>query len=384
MTTNTLQVEREVGKGCPQGSCCGPGLWNIQYNSLLNLEFRKQTKVIAFADDLLIAVKAESISEAENITNIEMNKVLTWAKNNKLNFNEQKSKVMVISQRERKENKEISVYMNNKTLEQVQKIKYLRIIIDSKLSFRDHIIHISSKCNKLIYALSKSAKQSWGLSHAALHTIYKGTILPLLLYGAPVWIEALEKECNKTIYNRVQRLINIKIAKAFHTTSNEALCILTGLTPIVIKAEEAAKPHNIMRNRQAHEIYHEVQPKDWLHPADSVRVTEQQEEHNIQIFTDGSKSEYGVRAGTAIFIQSKLAHQSRYTLNNRCSNNQAEQLAIVKALETIGTLRFNDKIPRSATVHTDSRNTLQSLQNINNHRKSAIALEKRNWTIKFT
>ena len=89
-----------------------------------------------------------------------------------------------------------------------------------------------------------------------------------------------------------------------------------------------------------------------------------------------------VGAGIAIFIQSKLAHQSRYTLHIRCSNNQAEQLAIVKALETIGTLHFNDKIPRSATVHTDSRITLQSLQNVNNHnyliegiRKSAIALE---------
>ena len=61
---------------------------------------------------------------------------------------------MIISRRKRKENKEIFVYMN-KTLEQVQKIKYLGIIIDSKLNFRDHITHISSKCNKLIYALSK-------------------------------------------------------------------------------------------------------------------------------------------------------------------------------------------------------------------------------------
>jgi hypothetical protein len=76
-------VEREVSKGCPQGSCCGPGLWNIQYNSLLNLKFRKQTKAIAFADDLLIAVKAESIREAENIDNIEMNKISLWAKNKK-------------------------------------------------------------------------------------------------------------------------------------------------------------------------------------------------------------------------------------------------------------------------------------------------------------
>ena len=102
-----------------------------------------------------------------------MNKVLNWAKNNKIKFNEQKPKAMVISRRKSKENKEILIYMNNKILEQVQSIKYLGIIIDSKLNFRDLIMHISSKCNKLIHALSKSAKQNWGLGYAALHTIYK-------------------------------------------------------------------------------------------------------------------------------------------------------------------------------------------------------------------
>jgi hypothetical protein len=129
-----------------------------------------------------------------------------------------------------------------------------------------------------------------------------------MLYGAPVWIEALKKECNKTVYNRVQHLINIKIAKAFRTTSNEGLCTLTGLTPIVIKA---------MRNNQVYEIDHEVQPKDWLHPADTVRITDQEDEHAMQIFTDGSKSQHGVGAGIAIFIQNKLEHQLRYTLHNR-------------------------------------------------------------------
>jgi hypothetical protein len=49
----------------------------------------------------------------------------------------------------------------------------------------------------------------------------------------------------------------------------EALCTSTGLTPIAIKAEEVTKLYNIMMKSQAHEIDHEVQPKDWLHPADS-------------------------------------------------------------------------------------------------------------------
>jgi hypothetical protein len=195
----------------------------------------KQTKTLAFADDLLIAVKAQGIREAENITNIEMNKISMWAQNNQINFNEQKSNVMVISRRKRRENKEISVYMNNKLLEQVQKMKYLGIIFDGKLNFREHVLYVSNNCTKLIHALSKSAKERWSLSHAALYIVYKGSILPLLLYGAPVWIEALDKESNKTVYNRVQRLINIKIAKVFPTTSNAVLCILFGLAPILIK-----------------------------------------------------------------------------------------------------------------------------------------------------
>ena len=77
--------------------------------------------MVAFADDVILAVKAETIREAENLSNIEMGKITRWAKNNKMKFNENKSKAMLITRRNRKENKAIAVYLNNKRLEQVQK-----------------------------------------------------------------------------------------------------------------------------------------------------------------------------------------------------------------------------------------------------------------------
>ena len=200
-----------MSKGCPQGSCCGTGFWNIQFNSLLNLKFGKRTKAIAFADDLLIAVKAENVQEAENFANTEISKITNLAKDNKIMFNDQKSKVMVVTRRKRREKTEVYVYLNNKPLEQVNSIKYLGITIDSKLNFREHIISTSKKCTTLIHTLAKSAKLNWGLQQEALNTIYKGAILPLMLYGAPVWIQAMEKNCNRTPYSRVQRLMNIKI-----------------------------------------------------------------------------------------------------------------------------------------------------------------------------
>jgi hypothetical protein len=58
------------------------------------LEFRKQIKTIAFADDSLVSVKTQGVGEAEYNTNLGMNKILIWAKNNKIKFNEQKSNVM--------------------------------------------------------------------------------------------------------------------------------------------------------------------------------------------------------------------------------------------------------------------------------------------------
>jgi hypothetical protein len=82
-----------------------------------------------------------------------------------------------------------------------------------------------------------------------------------MLYGAPVWIDAMEKKWNKAIYSRVQRLMNIKIAKAYRTTSNEALCILTGTTPIDIKAGETAKLYRMSRDRQNHQLDHDAEPK---------------------------------------------------------------------------------------------------------------------------
>jgi len=56
-----------------------------------------------------------------------------------------------------------------------------------------------------------------------------------MMYGVPEWIGAMAKKCNKILYTRVQCLMNIKMAKAYRTTSSEALSVLTGITPIEIK-----------------------------------------------------------------------------------------------------------------------------------------------------
>jgi len=67
-----------------------------------------------------------------------------------------------MSSRKRKEDKKVEIYLNNKILEQVNKIKYLGIIFDSKMTVREHVNYVEEKCTKLIFALSKSAKTTCG------------------------------------------------------------------------------------------------------------------------------------------------------------------------------------------------------------------------------
>jgi len=139
------------------------------------LDFGKRTKAIAFADDLLIAVKAETAKEAENFANIEISKITKWAEDNKITFNEQKSKVMVITRKKRREKTDVSIYLNNSPLQQVNSIKYLGVILDSRLNFRELLISTLKKCTALIHKLAKYAKLNWGLQQGALNTIYKGS-----------------------------------------------------------------------------------------------------------------------------------------------------------------------------------------------------------------
>ena len=93
---------------------------------LLNLNFSKRTKSIAFADYLVLAGSGETSSEAENFTNIDICKVVSWGKVDKICLNEEKSKVILISKRKRKEGKEILIYLNGRALEQVCSMKYIR------------------------------------------------------------------------------------------------------------------------------------------------------------------------------------------------------------------------------------------------------------------
>jgi len=113
--------------------------------------------------------------------------------------------------------------------------------------------------------------------------------------------------------------------------------------------------------------------------------------HNIiNIFTDGSKIGGKVGAAAVIIKDDILLYQSKYKLHERCSNNQAEQVAILKALEQIQNLQLLEDTEKIIVVSTDSKVTIETPQNRNKHyrltgsiKKEIMRLEDQQWTVLF-
>jgi len=67
-----------------------------------------------------------------------------------------------------------------------------------------------------------------------------------------------------------------------------------------------------------------------------------------------------VGAGAVIYYNKQLIKQCKYKLHSNCSNNQAEQIAILKVLEQLPEL---DAPPGGeVAIYTDSKVAIESLK----------------------
>jgi hypothetical protein len=94
---------------------------------------------------MMILVKGSNPVEVENYANIETQMVAKWARDNKMSFNDQKSKVMTITKKRPRNRREIKIFLNNNILQQADTMNYLGITIDRRLNFNQHIDKITGK-----------------------------------------------------------------------------------------------------------------------------------------------------------------------------------------------------------------------------------------------
>ena len=101
-----------------------------------------------------------------------------WLKANKLSLNISKTHYIVFN-RKKNIDSTLKIHIDNQDIEEVLSTKFLGVIIDSKLTWKQHISHISGK---IASSIGMIIKAKYYLNKNALLTLYYSFVYPYFTY----------------------------------------------------------------------------------------------------------------------------------------------------------------------------------------------------------
>ena len=138
---------------------------------------------VLYADDTSVSLSANDLKSLVDQLTTELNLLSTWLKSNKLSLNAQKT-FYLLFHRTRIKSCVISIKMDNCTLNRINSIKYLGVIIDHKLNWCEHIAYVKNKVSKGVGIIYRARRY---LSKKSLLSLYYSYIFPYLIYCIEVW-----------------------------------------------------------------------------------------------------------------------------------------------------------------------------------------------------
>lgn len=122
-------------------------------------------------------------------------KIENWMNLNKLKLNAEKIKYMIVRSSRKEVRGQIKIVcMKGEVLERVEVIKYLGIMIDSRLTFVEHCDYILKKIGKKTSFLNRIGCY---LTSYSKQIVYKSIITPHFEYYATVIVGMGETQINK-------------------------------------------------------------------------------------------------------------------------------------------------------------------------------------------
>lgn len=228
MTGVCETVWKDVRRGCPQGSICGPFIWNLMMDELLWRLREYGCKMVAYADDLLLIVEGQNRVELERKGTEWIQIVYEWGV--RVSISESKT-VMMLMKGGMSETRRPSVCVNGKRVKYVSSVKYLGIWVSERMNFKVHFESLRKKIVNVVGKLRRVMRKEWGLRKKALRVLYGGLFSACVMYGASVWYGAMKFGYARELMNRYQRVVLIACLNMCRTVSTAALQVLMGGLP---------------------------------------------------------------------------------------------------------------------------------------------------------
>ena len=178
---NSKSLPKTSSIGVPQGSILGPLLFLIYVNEISCIS-NNYTPTM-FADDCTLSFQHSSISTLLCMCNSDLEKFKAWSDANRLTLNLDKTKCLFISNLYGSLPNH-DIHIDDYLIETVSETKFLGVIIDSKMKFKNHIDHICNKVSRSIGILYKI--QSIVPRHI-LKIIYYSIVHPYFIYCLPIF-----------------------------------------------------------------------------------------------------------------------------------------------------------------------------------------------------